>query len=508
MNNNIENNNTQTENYLLDLKNFLLAITADEDIFNLESETKNLNILEIFKISNYEIRHSNILAWLLDANNKEHGLGDRFLKRLIRKIVTHYVNTKYMDEQKAINLLLADCENFTAKREENNKDILIVSDIDKIVIVIENKVKASEGTDQLYTYFEQITKKSPYKDYNQYFIFLTLNGDEPADDKNKKIWMPLDYDFIMKSLKSILIEFTPIDEVNIIIRHYVQTIEGLLYDKKIEDFYNDYKVAIDLLYEYNEQIKSKNNQNSDVDDSFLEIEEDRDFDNMNFEDEPVINDFCKRIYKKHKMIIDLIILKVKSKRNTEINPDVVNLTGKIFSEIIDIKEGEAPVGGQIYELKKIYKSDLFYYAKWSTKGQRFEIFSKEYSLKGFIKNNKIYPLLMSIYGSNSDKRYPAYFQIHFGENWENKEDYFKFEDNKWNFKIKEFNKHKLKYEKSFNRYCVNINNDGYFKNGYRGLIKDYMIEDKEGSSPYDRLLGEITSIVETAANKKYPLVDE
>ena len=63
------------------------------DLFDLENDTtfqqlnqqvNSFNTLKILKLENYEIRHSNILSWLLNPK-ENHNIGDYFLRKMIFK---------------------------------------------------------------------------------------------------------------------------------------------------------------------------------------------------------------------------------------------------------------------------------------------------------------------------------------------------------------------------------------------------------------------------------------
>ena len=58
------------------LQDFLLNIDCLDELI---PWTGKFNIFDVLKISRTEIRHSNVLAWLLDAN-ENHGLGDMFIR--------------------------------------------------------------------------------------------------------------------------------------------------------------------------------------------------------------------------------------------------------------------------------------------------------------------------------------------------------------------------------------------------------------------------------------------
>lgn len=62
------------------LQNFLLDIDCLDELL---PWTKRFNLFDVLKISRMEIRHSNMLAWLLNPN-ENHGMGDAFLKAIVQ----------------------------------------------------------------------------------------------------------------------------------------------------------------------------------------------------------------------------------------------------------------------------------------------------------------------------------------------------------------------------------------------------------------------------------------
>ena len=66
-----------------ELENFLLHT----DCLNaLNPWLDNFNIFDVLKLSRTEIRHSNMISWLLNPH-ENHGLGDSFIRELIRIII-------------------------------------------------------------------------------------------------------------------------------------------------------------------------------------------------------------------------------------------------------------------------------------------------------------------------------------------------------------------------------------------------------------------------------------
>lgn len=147
-----------------DDKEALLKFMQDSDCLNdLSKWTKEFNMFDVLKISRTEIRHSNILGWLLDPN-ENHGLGDSFLYGIVSKL------SHDMDTHSTLQFLSSDLYSFNVYREWNHIDILLVSHQDKLVIAIENKVGSyehnSNGNEksQLITYKEKI--QSQFSDYS------------------------------------------------------------------------------------------------------------------------------------------------------------------------------------------------------------------------------------------------------------------------------------------------------------------------------------------------------
>jgi hypothetical protein len=81
--------NVQTDEQAL--QNFLLDIQCLDELL---PWTGKFNLFDVLKISRTEIRHSNVLGWLLDPN-ENHGFGDAFLKGMFQRIVENDTEGKY-----------------------------------------------------------------------------------------------------------------------------------------------------------------------------------------------------------------------------------------------------------------------------------------------------------------------------------------------------------------------------------------------------------------------------
>lgn len=223
------------------LQDFLLD---RECLDELNQWTRKFNIFDVLKISRTEIRHSNILAWLLDAS-ENHGLGDAFVKGIIQRIVENDMENRY----DVFELLLLDYNSVVVLREWKNIDLLLVSEKEQILVAIENKVGSHEHDNQLNRYRKIL--EDEYSEFCRIYIYLTPDGEEPSDIKN---WSVLTYVDVVEILESIKDRESLLPEVELLINNYIDTIRReIVEDEKLIEIcnkiYQKHKRALDLIYE-------------------------------------------------------------------------------------------------------------------------------------------------------------------------------------------------------------------------------------------------------------------
>ena len=229
------------------LNEFLLDIDC---LLELSKWQDEFNIFEILKISRAEIRHSNILSWLMTPN-ENHGMGDNVLKGIFQ-----YLAEMSSNAEESVKLMTMDNYSFSVRREWENIDILAVSDDEKCVVCIENKIDSKENKGskekkgQLENYKARIEEN--YPKYDHYFVFLTPSGEEPSDTEN---WTIMDYstiyDIVLKARNSSALS----NEAKMLIDNYV----SLLRRKIMKDdqeligicnkIYLKHRQALDLIFE-------------------------------------------------------------------------------------------------------------------------------------------------------------------------------------------------------------------------------------------------------------------
>lgn len=222
------------------LKEFLLDI---ECLNPLTEWTSKFNLFEILKITRTEIKHSNILSWILNPN-ENHGFSDSIIKGFVQYIITTYEN-----KFNVFNLLLMEFHDFIILREWKYIDIFAVSHKNKFVICIENKIGSNERDNQLDSYRRVVNET--YPDYKKMFIFLSLDGCEPSDTKN---WYSMGYQNVLDIIENSRNRIKLIPEAELLIDNYVETIRRVIVgDERLAkicaDIYAKHQKALDLIYE-------------------------------------------------------------------------------------------------------------------------------------------------------------------------------------------------------------------------------------------------------------------
>lgn len=172
------------------------------DLRELERSLRRFNVFDVLRSSQNEIRHSNILAWLLDPSGT-HGLDELFLRRWLMEVLN---SAAKQDRSLDIDPVEVDAEPFErieVWREWNHIDVVIrmtlANGIDW-VFAIENKVNATQGKYQLSGYRKKIEQS--FSSSKRVFLFLTKEGEAPEDDE----FIPTTYDSVQRTVDLCLAE--------------------------------------------------------------------------------------------------------------------------------------------------------------------------------------------------------------------------------------------------------------------------------------------------------------
>ncbi len=137
---------------------------------------KAFNTFDVLRYADYEIRHSNVLAWLLRPADS-HGIGARFLEWF----VDHVKERLAVAGGEPLQASDFEAANVVVERELDYVDVTIFFKREKCVIAIENKPgpASPEHFDQIRAYQEKLRGK--YDDHTVRGVLLTTSPDGSVD---------------------------------------------------------------------------------------------------------------------------------------------------------------------------------------------------------------------------------------------------------------------------------------------------------------------------------------
>ncbi len=233
----------------IDLINNFLVDNSELDAIS--DRLSQFNIFDVLGISQYEIRHSNTLAWLFEPQG-HHGFGTKFFQRFLSRTLHECENELSI---KAADVELASFGDLQVFREWKNIDLLLISESSKLAVIIENKIKAKESKGQLAKYFEIVKQEWP--DYQIVPIFLTIEGEDPSIQGQDLGYLPVAFSLVLDILDGLQQRFgvSQSDEAKGFVDNYILLLKRLtMQDEELnllcKKIYRKHRAAIDLIVSY------------------------------------------------------------------------------------------------------------------------------------------------------------------------------------------------------------------------------------------------------------------
>ncbi len=159
------------------------------------------NPIRVMRMESMEIRHSAILAWLLDPR-ESHGFDDKFLRAFLAQALRGQGATH---RPTALDVSQADLRDAEVRREKQNIDLFVASASNGWAFVIENKFHSKQHSGQLKRYLDHAQEEAKVSGvkFRHRGIFLTLHEEDPADEA-KEGYVSLRYEAICTILDTLL----------------------------------------------------------------------------------------------------------------------------------------------------------------------------------------------------------------------------------------------------------------------------------------------------------------
>ncbi len=241
----------------IDAMAIINLVERDTEYRQLKRRMSVFNPFKVLKLSHYEIRHSNMLAWLISPV-ENHSLGDAVFKELIYSLYDQEAfKNKFERLLSAIhNNGLHDAEVYREFPVDSGAiDILVISNECKFALLIENKYHSKESTNQLNKYLDSLPNKQEFikPDMDIIPVYLTLDGEESEENDD---YFPVSYELIIKIIESTVEahENQISDEIKRFINYYLSILkEEMNMDSEIKKLckriYQNNQDIIDKIYQ-------------------------------------------------------------------------------------------------------------------------------------------------------------------------------------------------------------------------------------------------------------------
>ena len=242
-----------------DLKTLEAFLVANEDLDRLEALLDRFNIFEAIGMVSRELNHSQFLAYLLDPRNN-HEFGDLFVKRLLQNVlsIADEGERRVLMPISAIELELWNLERMTVEREWHHVDILLRDVEHRLVVVIENKIKSGEHSDQLQRYLDIV--EAHYAGWRVVPLFLTPDGTLPSHES----YLAVDYSLVTEVIDAVAESRAAVvnPDVKTLMTHYTEMLRRqIVNDSQVAELcrqiYQQHGRAIDLIYKHRPDIQTE-----------------------------------------------------------------------------------------------------------------------------------------------------------------------------------------------------------------------------------------------------------
>jgi hypothetical protein len=243
------NNDMNASNYqnINEIRQDIFRFRNDKDTLRLEHFYNAPSYAEILGVSRKELNHSNFLAWVLNSE-ESHSLNYFPIKKLLEIVVQHSPDKHQIVYSDLYNAIVTDDILITAQNIEREKHLndagildlyieLTVIYFDKEItlrLVIENKVKSKEHSDQTIKYFKHFENIRNNDDINLYVFLTPISGIDLVElsepECSCKEFVQINYQALADSMFQPILNTNLSDKNKMIIEDYLQSLSQPSFD--------------------------------------------------------------------------------------------------------------------------------------------------------------------------------------------------------------------------------------------------------------------------------------
>lgn len=204
---------------MLDFKTYMEKVNVHYEF--LKKYYKSDDIASIYGVDKFEIRHSNVLQWILEPKGDEaiDYLPIRNLLKLIQE------KNSYYEFFNLIDLTTARIDKVSIQREKYNIDMFITLKINNedYAVIIENKLESSIHDNQLEVYKNKV--QEIYPNHKKLYVFLSPGSNtEQEIEATENQYIPITYQDVYDKILKVIAELSSNSILKFIVYYYIHTL--------------------------------------------------------------------------------------------------------------------------------------------------------------------------------------------------------------------------------------------------------------------------------------------
>lgn len=227
-------------------------IVNSPEFSELEAKLGDFNLFQVLRSEFSELKHSNVLGWLMNPS-ESHGLDATFLQKWLMRAL-HSKKHFHLTPVTPVDIDAWELLNVEVRREWQNTDLLLNIELargERWIICIENKVHSSQHSNQL-TRYRSIVEEEFSSATHRIYLLLSKFPETPDDEH----YIPTSYAEVHQALTDTLAlrKQSIGQEPRVLIDNYLRLLEEKFMNESdvarmAATIYQKHRRALDVIFE-------------------------------------------------------------------------------------------------------------------------------------------------------------------------------------------------------------------------------------------------------------------